>query len=335
MFGLGTAHLGELYARVPEAQSQATLQQAWDSGVRFFDTAPWYGRGLAEHRLGQFLRTRDRASFTVNTKIGRTLSAPRGRQPFDTAPWTGGLPFDVTFDYTYDGVMRAHQQSLQRLALPSVDSLVIHDLDSKTHAPEQLDVHRRQLLDQGGMRALDELRSAGDIDGIGIGVNRAGELASILGSIDVDFVLMAMPYTLLDQASLHTDMAVCVQHGVSVVVGSPFASGILATGAREGARYGYRVPAPEIVDKVNAIENACGEHDTPLATAALHFVLAHPAIVSVIPGATRPEEVEQNVASLRRSVPAKLWETLKAAGLIASDSTVPGETVDVQTLAGI
>jgi D-threo-aldose 1-dehydrogenase len=331
--GLGTAHLGELYARVPEAQSQATLQQAWHSGVRFYDTAPWYGRGLAEHRLGQFLRTQDRASFTVNTKIGRTLSAPRGRRPFDTAPWTGGLPFEVTFDYSYDGVMRAHEQSLQRLALPSVDSLVIHDLDTKTHAPDQLDLHRRQLLDQGGMRALDELRSAGDIDGIGIGVNRAGELSSILEAVDVDFVLMAMPYTLLDQASLHTDMADCLRRGISVVVGSPFASGILATGSREGARHGYRSPAPEILEKVNALESACSARGTPLATAALHFVLAHPAAVSVIPGATRPQEVEQNVASLRRSVPNELWGTLKASGLVAADAPVPGEVVDVEALA--
>ena len=145
---------------------------------------------------------------------------------------------------------------------------------------------------------------------------------------------MAMPYTLLDQASLHTDMAACAAHGVSVVVGSPFASGILATGARDGARYGYRQPAPDIVEKVNALEKTCRAFDTPLPTAALHFVLAHPSVVAVIPGATRPEEVGQNVASLRRPVPAELWTALKTEGLIASDAPVPVETVDVASLVG-
>lgn len=334
-FGLGTAHLGELYSRVPEEQSQATLLRAWDVGVRYFDTAPWYGRGLAEHRLGQFLRTRERDSFIVNTKVGRTLSAPRGKQPFSTAPWTGGLPFEVTFDYSYDGVMRALEQSLQRLALPWVDSLVIHDLDSKTHAADRLDLHRRQLLDEGGMRALADLRSSGDIDGVGIGVNRAGELPALIKELDVDFVLMAMPYTLLDQASLHTDMAACVERRVSVVVGSPFASGILATGARDDARYGYRLATPEIVERTNAIEDACREFNATLATAALHFVLGHPAVVAVIPGAARPEEVAQNLASLKRTVPSDLWTALKTSGLIAADAPVPGRDVNVTDLVSV
>lgn len=332
-FGLGTAHLGELYALVPEEHSQATLQRAWDVGVRYFDTAPWYGRGLAEHRLGQFLRTKVRSSFAVSTKVGRTLAASRRRQPVSTAPWTGGLPFEVTFDYTYDGVMRAHAQSLQRLALPYVDSLVIHDLDSKTHTPDELARYRRQLLEEGGMRALEELRSAGDVDAIGIGVNRGGELKDILPHVDVDFTLMAMPYTLLEQSSLHTDMAACVARGISVVLGSPFASGILATGARNDAKYGYRSAAAEIVAKVDAIEKLCREYGTQLSTAALHFVLGHPAVVAVIPGATSPAEVEQNVASLQRRVPAALWAELRSSGLIAADAPVPGEAVDVEALA--
>lgn len=331
-FGLGTAHLGELYARISEEQSHAVLERAWELGVRYYDTAPWYGRGLAEHRLGQFLRTRERTGFIVSTKIGRILAAPRQRAPFSTAPWSGGLPFEVIFDYSYDGVMRAHEQSLQRLALPYVDGLVIHDLDSKTHSPERLDHHRRQLLEEGGKRALEELKSSGDIDAVGIGVNRAGELQEILPHIDVDFVLMAMPYTLLDQSSLHTDMAACRERGVSIVVGSPFASGILATGARHNAKYGYRSASAEITARTSAIEQVCHEHDTELASAALHFVLAHPAVVAVIPGATRYLEVEQNLASLRREVPAQLWADLKARGLIAADAPIPGEAMDVASI---
>lgn len=331
-FGLGTAHLGELYARIPEEQARAVLERAWELGVRYYDTAPWYGRGLAEHRLGQFLRTRERPSFIVNTKVGRILTAPPGRAAFSTAPWTGGLPFEVTFDYSYDGVMRAHAQCLQRLALPYVDSLVIHDLDSRTHSPEHLDRYRRQLLEEGGWRALEELKLSGDIDAIGFGVNRAGELHRILPHVDVDFVLMAMPYTLLDQSGLHTDMADCLERGVSVVVGSPFASGILATGARDGARYGYRSASAQIVAKANDIEDACREHGTELASAALHFVLAHPAVVAVIPGASRHQEVEQNLANLRRGVPAQLWADLRTRELIAAEAPIPGEATDVAGL---
>lgn len=331
-FGLGTAHLGELYTRIPEEQARAVLERAWELGVRYYDTAPWYGRGLAEHRLGQFLRTQDRSRFVVNSKIGRVLGPRRGREVVDTTPWAGGLPFDVTFDYSYDGVMRAHEQILQRLALPYVDSLVIHDLDAKTHEPERLAHHHRQLLEGGGWRALQELKSSGDIEAIGLGGNRAGDLQGLLPQIDADFALVAMPYTLVEQSSLHTDMAACLERGVSVVIGSPFASGILATGARGAAKYGYKNASADVLSRVNAMEAICSAHGAHLPSAALHFPLAHPAVVAVIPGAVRPLEVELNAASLTREIPAQLWIDLRTRRLIDSEAPVPGEMVDVEDL---
>ena len=321
VFGFGAAHLGELYSRVDEADSRATLESAWGAGVRFFDTAPWYGRGLSEHRLGGFLRTRPRDDFLITTKVGRTLSRPRNLQAFSRAPWLGGLNFEVTFDYSYHGVMRSYEQALQRLALDTVDALVIHDLDADFHG-DKLAGYEKQLFD-GGIRALAELKSAGDIKAYGMGINTGQALATTATKVDLDFALVAMPYTLLDQASLHTGMATCVKRGVSVIIGAPFASGILVTGSQAGAKYAYGTASAEIQAKVRGIEAVCKAHDVTLPAAALHFVLAHPAVVSVIPGATRPSEVTQNIASLERAIPAAFWADLKAQHLIDSQAPVP------------
>jgi D-threo-aldose 1-dehydrogenase len=324
IFGFGGAHLGELYARVDEAQSHATLSAAWDAGVRFYDTAPWYGRGLSEHRMGGFLRTKPRSDFVINTKVGRTLVRPADVASFSTAPWTGGLPFEVVFDYSYDGVMRSYEQALQRLALNTVDSLVIHDLDTMYHSPDAVAVHLRQLTG-GGMKALGELKANGHIKAIGVGNNIPGNLEEMLGEIDVDFAIVAMPYTLIDQSVLHTSMATCLRRGISVVIGAPFASGILVTGAGAGAKYGYATAPPETQAKVRAIASVCAEHGVSLPAAALQFVLAHPAVVSVIPGGARPEEVTANVASLSEPIPAAFWADLVSRGLIVADAPIPGD----------
>src|SRR3954469_1710936 len=210
VFGLGTAHLGELYRSVDEGESQATLTGAWDAGVRFYDTAPWYGRGLSEHRLGAFLRARPRDQFAVTTKVGRTLHRPADPRSFDRSPWTGGLNFEVHFDYSYDGIMRSYEQALQRLALDTVDALVIHDLDVGFHGEERQRAHETSLRDSG-MKALEELKRSGDIAACGMGINTGEALTGIASEVELDFTLVAMPYTLLDQASLHTGMADCVR----------------------------------------------------------------------------------------------------------------------------
>ncbi len=323
VFGFGSAHLGELYAKVDEAQSQATLNAAWEAGIRFYDTAPWYGRGLSEHRLGGFLRTKLRAEFVVNTKVGRTLTRPADPASFSTAPWTGGLPFEVVFDYSYDGVMRSYEQALQRLALNTVDSLVIHDLDTLFHTPDLVAAYMKQLTGSG-MKALAELKANGHIKAIGVGNNVPGNLDEMLNAIDVDFAIVAMPYTLLDQSVLHTSMQRCLDRGISVIIGAPFASGILVTGSGAGAMYAYGAASPEVQAKVRGIEAVCKAHSVSMPVAALQFPLAHPAVVSVIPGAARPSEVLQNVAALSVEIPAAFWVDLKAQGLLAEDAPVPG-----------
>lgn len=322
VFGFGSAHLGELYAKVDEADSQATLNAAWDAGIRFYDTAPWYGRGLSEHRLGGFLRTKPRDQFQITTKVGRTLFRPRDPAHFDRAPWAGGLNFEVKFDYSYDGIMRSYEQALQRLALDTIDALVIHDLDAGFHG-DQLAPHEKALRETG-IKALKELKAAGDIQAYGMGINTGEALERTATQVELDFCLVAMPYTLIDQASLHTGMATCVKRGVGVIIGAPFASGILVTGSGAGAKYAYGAAPPEVQAKVRGIEAVCEAHGVSLPAAALQFPLAHPAVVSIIPGAARPTELTQNIASLQASIPAAFWSDLKAQGLIDKDAPTPG-----------
>jgi D-threo-aldose 1-dehydrogenase len=321
VFGFGSAHLGELYNLVNENDSCATLNAAWGAGVRYYDTAPWYGRGLSEHRLGGLLRTKPRAEFRITTKVGRTLRRPRDLETFSRAPWTGGLNFEVDFDYSYDGVMRSYEQALQRLALDTVDALVIHDLD-ELFLGGDLARFERQLFDSG-IRALSELKASGAVKAYGMGINRGATLETTAAKVNIDFALVAMPYTLLDQASLHTGMAACVKRGVSVIIGAPFASGILATGSQAGAKYAYGDASPEIRAKVQGIEAVCKAHGVQLRAAALQFPLAHPAVVSVIPGAARASEVTENIASLEATIPAAFWSDLKDRNLIDRDSPIP------------
>ena len=321
VFGFGSAHLGELYAKVDEDTSRATLDAAWASGVRLYDTAPWYGRGLSEHRLGGFLRTKPRDEFQVTTKVGRQLVRPKDPKHFDRAPWTGGLNFEVKWDYSYEGVMRSYEQALQRLALDTVDALIIHDLDAIYHGDEF--EARQKDLRESGVKALQELKRAGDIKAYGMGINTDEALEEVASQVDLDFCLVAMPYTLLDQKSLTRGMAQLQKRGVSVIIGAPLASGILATGSSGPAHYGYAKAPPEIQEKVRKIETVCQEHHVALPAVALQFVLAHPIVASVIPGAMKPDEVKANAGHVKAKIPASLWSDLKNAGLIDPLSPTP------------
>ena len=320
--GFGAAHLGELYATVPEAQSQATLQAAWDAGLRYYDTAPWYGRGLSEHRTGAFLRAQPRHQFQITTKVGRTLHRPRDPRHFDRAPWIGGLNFAVTFDYTRDGILRSYEQALQRLALDTVDALVIHDLDAGFHGDMQ-PVYEAQLA-SSGLAALQELKKSGDIKAFGMGINTAQALEKVAPRFDLDFCLVALPYTLLDHSSLHRGMADLARRGISAIIGAPFASGILVTGSTGPQHYAYGKAPPRVQAQVRALEEACARHGVALPAAALQFVLAHPIVASAIPGAARPEEVTQNAAHATAAIPPAFWADLKTNGLIDADAPVPG-----------
>jgi D-threo-aldose 1-dehydrogenase len=320
-FGFGSAHLGELYARLDEADSRATLDAAWAAGIRFYDTAPWYGRGLAEHRLGGLLRTKPRAEFKVTTKVGRQLVRPRDPAHFDRSPWVGGLNFEVLWDYSYDGIMRSYAQALQRLALDTVDALVIHDLDAACHG-EHFAKRQKDLRDSG-IRALQELKRAGDILAYGMGINTDEALEDVASQVDLDFCIIAMPYSLLDQRSLHRGMAALQERSVSVIIGAPLASGILATGSSGDSHYGYAKAPPEVEARVRGLEVICKAHNVALPAAALQFVLAHPIVVSVIPGAARPAEVTANVGHMSARIPTAFWADLKAQKLIDPASPVP------------
>lgn len=319
--GFGAAHLGELYRRLDEAAARETLETAWSAGIRYFDTAPLYGRGLSEHRLGGLLRTRPRETFAVSTKVRRVFHRPPDPRSFDRSPWTGGLNFEFTFDYSYDGVMRSYEQSLLRLGLDTVDALIIHDLDAAYHGddlPRQL-----HTLTGSGSKALEELRRRGDIKAIGMGINREDGF-DVAEAVELDFCLVAMPYTLLDHASVDRGMARCVKRGISVVVGSPYASGILVTGSQAATPHYAYARAPDAVrNRVRAIEAVCERHGVALPAAALRFVLAHPAVCSVIPGAMSAEEVRQNLAFLELPVPPEFWDDLRAAGLVLPEAPTP------------
>ena len=259
--------------------------------------------------------------FAVTTKVGRTLYRPKDPTHFDRSPWKGGLNFEVAFDYTYDGIMRSYEQALQRIALDTDDALVIHDLDASFHGDKQAG-YERQLFDSG-IKALVDLKASGDIKAYGMGINTNDALEQVAPRVDLDFCLVAMPYTLLDQHSLHYGMAALQKRGVSVIIGSPFASGILVTGSAGPAHYAYGQASADIQSRVRGIEAVCATHGVALPAAALQFVLAHPIVASVIPGATKPEEVVQNLASLRAPIPAAFWQALKAQDLIDADAPVP------------
>ncbi|MGH6944597.1 MAG: aldo/keto reductase [Geminicoccaceae bacterium] len=321
--GYGAAHLGELYRLVDDAEARRTVEEAFARGTRYFDTAPWYGHGLSEHRVGQALRGKPRESFVLSTKVGRVYVRPERPATFDRSPWVGGLPFQPRFDYGYDGVMHSYEDSLMRLGLNRVDLLVIHDLDFGYHATEE-GVHARFVELAGGFRALEELKTNGDIQGIGAGINEAPMIGRFLERFAIDFFLVAMPYTLLDQTPLDDALPRCAERGVGIVIGSPFASGILATGPIEGAKYGYAKASFEILEKVRRIAAVCGRHGVPLQAAALQFPLGHPSVAAVIPGAVSPAEVEQNFRMMRVEIPADLWAELKHERLLHPAAPVPG-----------
>lgn len=323
--GFGAASIGELFVRVSEADAAATLGSAWDAGVRYFDTAPWYGRGLSELRTGGGLRDHPRSEYTLSTKVGRWLR-PASTGGFDGAPWLGGSPNEVVFDYTYNGIMRSVEGSRLRLGITSFDVAWIHDLDRLYFDQPTMDSHFRDLA-TSGWRALEELRASGQIGAIGAGINDLGLMPRFLDIGDIDSFLVAMPYTLLDQEVLDAEFPACVERGVGFVIGAVFASGILAKGPVPGAKYAYAEPSAEVVEKTRRIAAVCERHGVPLAAAALQFPLGHPSVASVIPGASSPAQQARNVEAFRMAIPDELWAELKHEGLLRDDAPVPAGTV--------
>jgi D-threo-aldose 1-dehydrogenase len=322
VLGLGGAPLGDLYERIPPDWALATLETAYWRGIRLFDTAPLYGHGLSEHRFGHVLRDKPRAEFVISTKVGRWLRPERSEQ-VDRGQFVGGLNFQTVYDYSYDGTMRALEQSYQRLGMDRIDIALIHDVDIWTHGSAEAYERRfRQAMD-GAYRALDELRRSRVVRAIGVGINEVAPCVRFASEAAFDCFLLAGRYTLLEQNGLDDLLALAEQQGFSLLVGGPFNSGILATGATPGAKYNYK-PAPEaILERVARIDVICQRHHVPLAAAAIQFPLGHPSIAAIVPGAVSPSEVERNADYIDLPIPQSLWDELKAEKLLAAEARVP------------
>ena len=322
--GLGCAPIGNLYEECSDASAKSTIDAAWEIGMRYFDTAPLYGLGLSERRVGDALRERPRHEYFLSTKVGRLLDPDTSFRPGTSRyGFVNPMPFSVHFDYSYDGVMRSFEESLGRLALSRIDYLLVHDIGEATHGDGD-EAHFAALAD-GGYRALDELRDTGDISAIGLGVNEWQVCADAMEIGRWDCFLLAGRYTLLEQEPLHRFLPQCEAHGAKIILGGIYNSGILATGTRSGGAMNYNyAPAPlEIVDRVSRIENVCDQHDVPLAAAALQFAQAHPAVQYVIPGIGDPQKVHETGRLIDLAIPGAFWEQLVGDGLIDPSAPLP------------
>jgi D-threo-aldose 1-dehydrogenase len=307
--GLGTAPLGGMYQAVEDSEAHAVAIQAWNAGLRFFDTAPLYGFGLAERRLGAILRDRPRHELTISTKVGRLLQ--EGAAPEPGQSWHGAPPLNPVFDFSYDGVMRSFEASLKRLGLDRVDVLHIHDPDD--HFDEAL---------SGAYRALDKLRGEKLIGALGAGMNQAEMLARFARSADFDCFLLAGRYTLLDQVGLAELLPLSFEKGIAIIVGGAFNSGILADPSPD-AHYNYGPVPAAILERAMRLQTVCSRHGVPLKAAALQFPFGHPAVAGVLVGPRSTAELEDNLAMFRVEIPADLWAELKAEHLLSEEVPTP------------
>ncbi|HEX4271340.1 MAG TPA: aldo/keto reductase [Rhizomicrobium sp.] len=322
--GFGTAPLGNLFRPLADEAARATLAAAEAAGFGYYDTAPFYGFGLSERRLGDSLRARK--DIVLSTKVGRLLKPVPG--PVDASQVRHGyatpMPFEPVYDYSYDAVMRSYEASLQRLGLSKIDLLYIHDIGRLTHGDDN-DARMAELTKGGGLKALEELRASKAISGFGMGVNEVPACLEVMAHARLDVILLAGRYTLLEQNPLDDLFPLCEKAGTAIVVGGPYNSGILAVGTKTGAPlyYDYE-PAPAgVIERVRRIEAVCDRHDVPLAAAALQFPLAHKLVASVIPGLDSPDRVDQTIALYRHNIPAALWHDLVREKLVRPDAPVP------------
>jgi D-threo-aldose 1-dehydrogenase len=320
--GFGAGPIAGTRVRVSEPDAYATIAAAYQGGVRYFDTAPYYGYGRSELRLGAGLREHPRDEIVISSKIGRWMR-PRPDDLEVPEFRTGSLDFFPTFDYSYDGVHRSLEQTLLRVGLNHVDILYVHDVDFWTTRDRDLLEQRFREVMSGAHKALVGLRAAGVIGAFGLGLNEADTAARFVRAGDFDCVLLAGRYTLLEQGALADFMPLCEQRKIGVVIGGPLNSGILATGPVQGALYNYAPPPPEIADRVRRIAAACERHNVEMPAAALQFPLAHPAVASVIPGAASADEQRQNVALFKRPIPPELWVELRSEGLLDPAAPIP------------
>jgi D-threo-aldose 1-dehydrogenase len=320
--GFGAAPLGNLYQAMTDEQAQAMLELAWNKGFRYFDTAPHYGQGLSERRLGDILRQLQGRRYILSSKAGRLLKPATYAR--DRHGFCSPMPFDIHYDYSYDGVMRSFEDSLQRLGLARLDILFMHDIGNATHGSRNDELF--PIAMSGGYRAMNELREQGLVQAIGLGVNEVDVCEAAMEHGDWDCFLLAGRYTLLEQAALDTFLPKCQQRNCSVVIGGPYNSGILATGTKTGVipYYNYAPALPPVIHKVKQLEMVCDRYRLPLAAAALQFPLAHPAVASVIPGMASTSQVTQTLSLMNTNIPGDFWRDLRSHGLVHPDAPLPG-----------
>lgn len=323
--GLGTAPLGNLYEPQSEATARQTIQSALDSDITYLDTAPFYGLGLAERRLGAVLRENKDKSLLVSTKAGRLLEAVPPEHSSAGDKWCDVPSRRVVYDYSYDGFMRSFEFSLERLGVDHIDILYCHDIDVSSHGSQEASDQRTKefLAPNGGYKALESLRSQGAVKAIGLGVNEWQVSELIARETDSDLFLLAGRFTLLEQEALNSFLPVCVEKGMGVVIGGPYNSGILATGPVQNAYYNYGEASLDVLDRVTRIQNICDDHGVALRQAAIQFPLLHSAVVSVIPGSATVSQMQDTLTCFAQQVPTSLWSDLQHAGLIQDNMSLP------------
>lgn len=317
VFGLGCAQLGGLFQPMTDAGAGELVDAAWNEGVRFFDTAPYYGYTLSERRLGAALARRPREHHLLSTKVGRLMVPDASVRPGDDG-FAEPLPFRPHYDYSHAGVMRSFEDSLQRLGVARVDILFVHDIGRVTHG-ERHAHHWEQLTRGGGFRALETLRREGRVRAVGLGVNEWEVMHDALQEADLDISMLAGRYTLLEQHSLSPLLDESVQRGHAIVVAGPFNSGVLAG----SGHFNYGRAPEAVLQRVSRLEAVCREFAVPLPAAALQFPLAHPAVVSCMAGAHDAAQLRQNLAWLRHPIPDALWLALRDRGLIDERAPLP------------
>lgn len=301
----GGASLGGLYRASPRETAMETLQAAWDAGIRYFDTAPFYGFGLSERRFGDFLRDKPREDYVLSTKVGRLLRpVPEAEVPDHS--YVDPLPFAVDYDYSYDGIMRSVDFSYARLGLNRIDILFVHDIGVYTHGVEKTKTHFRQLMDSG-LKALEELKSSGIIGAYGLGVNEVQICLDVMRQAPLDCILLAGRYSLLDRSAEPELLALCEKRNTSLVIGGVFNSGILATGPVAGANFDYGPASPDILERVAGMQRISESSGVPLAAAALAFPLRNPVVATMLLGTASPKTLKRNLDLLSVGVPDKVF----------------------------
>ena len=324
--GFGGAPIGNTRNEVSDADARSALEAAWDAGIRYFDTSPWYGLGLSEHRVGAFLRGKPREDYIISTKVGRLLKPwpKRYGARRHRGAWLSPPDFEVRFDYSYDGIIRAYEDSLQRLGLPEVDALFVHDLDRSYHVSRFEYEARMSQLVNGGIDALRDLRAEAKVQAIGVGVNRAGVITDMLEIFQPDMFLVAGPYTLLNQEILQTELERCREANIGVIIGAAFGYGLLATSVRNLEPTWKARVDPATLERAARIEEICERHQVDLPAAAIQFPGAHRAVASTLFGAIDADQVREAISWAKRRIPPALWHELIEEGLVSPHAPLPG-----------